>query len=82
MEITAIQPFLDYYERIRERTLRVAKAAASWAHGYENVLAYVDRMHRESVEIFAKLTPGDLLRRCLTPEGTPMHEVCIWRYWG
>ncbi len=122
MEITAIHPFLDYYERIRERTPRVAKAIPpdqiEWtfqegrftlgdllrhlaaieryqfgetvagrvsrypgcgrelADGYQNVLAYVDRMHRESVDIFARLT-ADLKGKCLTPDGTP---ITTWKW--
>ena len=123
MEILEIRPFLDYYERIRERTLRVAKVIPpdkiEWtfqvgrftlgdllrhvatierfqfaetvagrvssypgcgrelADGYDNVLAYVDRLHRESVEIFARLTPEDLTRKCLTPDGAP---ITTWKW--
>jgi uncharacterized damage-inducible protein DinB len=123
MEILAIQPFLDYYERIRERTLRVAKVIPpdqiEWtfqagrftlgdllrhlatieryqfaetvagrvssypgcggelADGYDNVLAYVNRLHRESVEIFSRLTPADLKGKCLTPDNTP---ITTWKW--
>ena len=123
MEILEVRPFLDYYERIRERTLRVAKVIPpdkiEWtfqtgrftlgdllrhlatieryqfaetvagrvssypgcgrelAEGYDSVLAFVDRLHRESVEIFGRLTPEDLTRKCLTPDGTP---ITTWKW--
>ena len=115
MEITSIPAFLDYYENIRERTLRVVRCIPQdkfdWtyqegkfsfadlirhiaaierymyaenvqmkpsiypghgkelADGPENVLAFMDRLHRESVEIFSRLTTEDLKKKCLTPAG-------------
>ena len=123
MEILEIRPFLDYYERIRERTLRVARVIPpdkiEWtfqagrftlgdllrhlatieryqfaetvagrvssypgcgrelADGYDNVLAYVDRLHRESVEIFGRLTAEDLKNKCVTPDGAP---ITTWKW--
>src|SRR6266851_7947410 len=115
MEIARIEPFLEYFEKIRERTLRVARCIPpermDWtyaegkftfadllrhlasierqmyaenaqhhpsryaghgrelANSYDEVFAYVDRMHEESVAIFSKLTPADLESRCMTPGG-------------
>ncbi|MEZ5331692.1 MAG: DinB family protein [Thermoanaerobaculia bacterium] len=123
MEIERIEPFLDYWERVRARTLRVARtippehfdfsprpgafscadllrhlaALERWmfaenvvgrpsrypGHGREladgvgEVLAYVDRMHAEAVEIFADLTPEDLGRKITTPAGTP---ITAWKW--
>ena len=123
MEITSIGPFLDYYERIRERTTRVMKCIPpdriDWtykegkftfadlirhvaaierymyaetvqlkpsrypghgkelADGYDNVLAFMERAHRESVEIFGRLSDEDLKKKCLTPGGTP---ITIWKW--
>lgn len=48
MEITTIEPFLDYYEKIRGRTLRVAKVIPP---------ERIDWTYREG-----KFTFGDLLR--------------------
>src|SRR5262245_10610638 len=102
MEIKTISPFLDYYEKIRQRTRRaidhIPPEMIAWtshpgkftfadlirhlasierymyaenaqlkpslypghgtelADGYENVLEYLDRMHRESIEIFGRLS--------------------------
>jgi DinB family protein len=104
MEITSVEPFLTYFEKVRERTLRVARCIPpdqlEWrpregafsfgdllrhlgaierymfaenavlrpsrypghgrelAEGYEEVFAFLDRMHAEAVEIFAGLSPS------------------------
>src|SRR5258708_28942298 len=118
MEITGIPAFLDYYGKIRERTLRVVRCIPQdrfdWtyqdgkftfadlirhiaaierymyaenvqmkpsiypgngkelADGPENVLAFMNRLHAESVEIFSRLTEADLKKKCLTPAGIPI----------
>ena len=115
--------FLDYWEKVRQRTLRVVAAIPEekyeWSyregkfsfadiirhlaaierymyaenaklqpsrypgHGKEladgpaNVRAFMDRMHRESVEIFRRLTEDDLNRKCVTPGGTP---ITVWKW--
>ena len=123
MEIPRIEPFLDYYEKIRGRTLRVARcvpperiewsplegrwtfgdllrhlgALERWmfaenvqgrpsrypgcgrdlADGYEEVFAYLDSTHAESLEIFGRLTPEDLPARCETPGGA---SLPVWKW--
>ena len=123
MEIRTIQPFLQYFSNVRERTLRVAhcippdkldwtyapnkftlgdllrhlavverymwgenvqgKPSAYTAHGkeladgYENILAFMERLHSESMEIFSKLTDEDLQRKCPTPGGA---VITTWKW--
>ncbi len=123
MEIPAIEPFLDYYGKLRGRTMRVVEripperlewAPASgaftfgdvlrhvagierWvftenahlrpprypghrrelADGHPAVLAYVERLHAESLEVLSTLTPGDLRERCTTPGGT---LISAWKW--
>jgi len=123
MEITSVQSFLDYYERIRERTNRVVQVIPpdkiDWtykpgkftiadivrhiaaierymyaenvqgkpsryngcskelADGYENIVAYFNAMHKESVDIYSKLTDEDLQRKCVTPGGI---EITTWKW--
>ena len=118
MEITAIEPFLKYFEGIRTRTRRVVEcipperlewapregaftfgdlvrhlaAIERWmfaenaagrpsrypghgrelADGWEDVLAYLDRMHAEATEILRALTPDDLRGPATTPGGATM----------
>ncbi len=123
MRIERIEPFLEYYEKIRQRTLRVVEAIPhdrfEWtcrpgeftlgdlvrhvavverymyaetvqgkpsrytghgrdlADGAEAIRDFFDRLHRESVEIFARLTPEDLTGKCITPAGFP---ITIWKW--
>jgi len=123
VEIETIEPFLDYYERIRERTLKVIKCIPperiDWtyregkftlgdlirhlaaierymyaetvqfrpsrypghgrelADGYDDVLEFMNRMHRESMLIFRGLSDDDLKRKCVTPGGAP---ITVWKW--
>jgi uncharacterized damage-inducible protein DinB len=123
MEIRTIQPFLQYFNNVRERTMRVARcippdkldwtyapgkftfgdllrhiAVAErhmWAEtlsgkpsrytshgkeladGYENVIAFMERLHAESLEIFGQLTDEELQRKCITPEGA---AITKWKW--
>jgi uncharacterized damage-inducible protein DinB len=123
MEIQRIESFLDYFERVRERTRRVILCISpeqlEWtykpgaftfgdlvrhlgaierymfaenaqcrpslypghgrelADGWDAVLEYLDRTHRESMEIFRALTPEDLQRRCETPGGA---RIAVWKW--
>jgi uncharacterized damage-inducible protein DinB len=123
MEINTIGPFLEYYEKIRQRTLKVIERIPpdkiDWtykegkftfadlirhiasierymyaenaqlkpsrypghgrelADGYENVLAYMDRTHKESMEIFSRLTVEDLHKKCKTPGAA---EITVWKW--
>lgn len=123
MEIRTIQPFLQYFGNVRERTVRVSRCippekidwsyapgkftlgdllrhlavaerymwaenvqghASSYtthgkelADGLENILAFMDRLHGEAIEIFSKLTDEDLQRKCKTPGGG---EISTWKW--
>jgi uncharacterized damage-inducible protein DinB len=123
MEISTIGPFLDYFQKLRERTLKVVQCIPpermEWtykegkftcgdlirhlaaierymfaenvqfkpsrypghgkelAEGYENVLAFLNTMHQESMEIFARLSDEDLRKKCITPGGTP---ITVWKW--
>ncbi len=123
MEIRTIQPFLQYFGNVRERTMRVARCIPpdklDWAYapgkftlgdllrhlavterylwaetvqgrtsrytthgkelaeGYENVVALMERLHSESMEIFAKLGDEDLQRKCKTPDDA---AITTWKW--
>ena len=123
MEIQTVESFLNYYEKIRERTLGVVGCIPperiDWtyregkftfgdlirhlaaierhmyaenaqfkpsrypghgkelADGYGAVLEFMDRAHRESVEIFRGLSSEDLQRRCVTPGGA---AITLWKW--
>ncbi len=126
MEIPRIEPFLDYYGKIRARTLRVARcipperiewapgagrddrwtlgdllrhlgAIERWmfaenarlrpsrypgcgrelADGYDEIFAFLETTHAESMEIFAALSPNDLQARTETPGGA---SIPVWKW--
>ena len=123
MEIVSIEPFLQYFGSVRERTMRVARCIPGdkidwtyapdkftlgdilrhlavaerymWAEnaqghaarytthgkeladGLENVLAFMERLHAESIAIFSKLSNEDLQRKCMTPGNAP---ITTWKW--
>jgi uncharacterized damage-inducible protein DinB len=123
MEIQNTRAFLDYWEKVRGRTLKVIACIPldkfDWSYeegkfsfadivrhlaaierhmyaenvqlkpsrypghgkeladGPQNALAYMERMHRESMEIFAGLSQEDLKRKCVTPGGT---LITVWKW--
>jgi uncharacterized damage-inducible protein DinB len=123
MEIRTIEPFLQYFKNVRERTMRVARCippekiewtyapgkftlsdllrhiavaerymwaetvsgrtscytshSAELADGFENVIAFMERLHAESVQIFAKLSDKELLSKCTTPDGA---QITKWKW--
>ncbi len=46
------------------------------ADGYDNVLAYMDRLHRESVDIFRSISNEDLLKKGRSVDGA---AVTAWK---
>ena len=46
------------------------------ADGYDNVMAFVERLHAESMEIFGRLTDEDLQKKCKTPDDAP---ITTWK---
>ena len=66
-----------FAENARGRPSRYPGHGRELADGYDAVVEYLDRMHEESVEIFRRLTPDDLRRRCTTPGGA---EIPVWKW--
>ena len=123
MEIRDAATFLTYWDRIRARTLRVARHIPrdriEWrpgedrfsfgdllrhlaaierymfaenacrrpsrypghgrelADGYDEVFAFVERMHGEAVAMLGRLTPNDLRTSCTTPGGA---QLTVWKW--
>ena len=42
------------------------------ADGYDDVLAYIGRMHKESMAIFSSLTDEQMREKCVTPGGAEL----------
>jgi len=66
-----------YGETVCGRPSRYAGCGKELADGYEQVLEFADRLHRESVEIFGQLTPAQLNGKCTTPDGVP---ITTWKW--
>jgi len=64
-------------ENVQGRTARYTTHGKELADGYENVIAFVERLHAESMEIFARLTDEDLQRKCTTPDNAP---ITTWKW--
>lgn len=123
MQVENLDVFLEYLEKVHQRTMRVARCIPpdklDWtfrqgkftlgdlvrhmaaierymfaetvagkpsrydgcgkelADGYQDVLMFMERMHRESVEIFSRLSPGDLAGKCTTPDGA---QITVWKW--
>jgi uncharacterized damage-inducible protein DinB len=61
-----------YAETVSGRPSRYAGCGEELADGYDAVLEFAERLHRESVEIFALLTRLQLNSKCMTPDGAPI----------
>jgi uncharacterized damage-inducible protein DinB len=123
MENPEVAKFLDQFEKVRGRTLRVARCIPPdklewtfrpgrftlgdflrhlagverymWAEnarfqpskypghsreladGYDAVFAYVECLHRESMEIFGALTDDTLVKKCTTVDGA---SITLWKW--
>lgn len=44
---------------------------------YEDIITFMERLHTESLEIFAKLSDEELLRKCKTPDSA---EITKWKW--
>ena len=66
-----------FAENVSGRPSGYTKHDKSLADGLDNILAFMERLHAEAVEIFSKLSDEDLQRKCKTPGGT---EITTWKW--
>jgi uncharacterized damage-inducible protein DinB len=66
-----------YAETVWGRPSRYAGCGKQLAEGYEAVMEFAERLHRESKEIFSRLTPEQLNGKCVTPDGAP---ITTWKW--
>lgn len=64
-------------ETVRDRPCRYVTHGRELADGRDNVLAFLDRLHEESLAEFRALTPEMLTGKCATPEGT---RLTTWKW--
>ena len=66
-----------FAENARRLPSRYPGCGSSLADGAPAVKAYMDRLHAESVEIFASLSADDLNAKCETPGGI---RITVWKW--
>jgi uncharacterized damage-inducible protein DinB len=66
-----------FAENAQGRPSRYPGHGRELADGYDAVFAFVRRLHAESMEILAGLTPDQLAAKCTTPAGTP---ITVWKW--
>jgi uncharacterized damage-inducible protein DinB len=64
-------------ENVQGRPARYTTHGKELADGLESVLAFMEQLHKESLEIFSRLTPEDLQRKCNTPDSVP---ITVWKW--
>lgn len=74
--IAAIERYL-YAETVRSRPSGYTGHGSELAEGHDAVMAFLERTHAESLEIFGRLTDEQLQERCLTPGGA---SIRIWKW--
>ncbi|TNE48623.1 MAG: DinB family protein [Bacteroidetes bacterium] len=74
--IAAIERWL-YVETALGRPARYAGCGTVLASGKTDVLAYLDTLHQESLELLHTLTPDHLQQKIHTPSG---HPVTCWKW--
>ncbi len=64
-------------ETVHNRPSRYVTHGRELADGREAVLAFLDRLHEESLAEFRALTPAQLVEKCATPEGS---KLTTWKW--
>ena len=66
-----------YAETVAGRPSAYPGHGTEFGGSFDEVLAYLDRCHAESMEISRELTPEQWDGKCLTPAGTP---ITTWKW--
>jgi uncharacterized damage-inducible protein DinB len=65
-----------FAECVCGRPSRYKGCGRELADGLDNVIAFMERMHSESLEIFTKMTQADFEKKGTSPEGVP---ITAWK---
>jgi uncharacterized damage-inducible protein DinB len=74
--IAAIERYM-YAENVQQKQSRYPGHGKELADGYDQVIAFLNRTHEESMQIFRGLSDEDLKRKCVTPGGAP---ITTWKW--
>jgi uncharacterized damage-inducible protein DinB len=74
--IASIERYM-FAENAQLKPSRYPGHGISLAAGYEEIVNFFNRAHKESMEIFSELTDEDLRKTCITPAGAPIR---VWKW--
>jgi uncharacterized damage-inducible protein DinB len=74
--ITVAERFI-WAETLSGRPSRYTSHGKELADSLEEILAFMERMHAESMEVFAQLDDAELKRKCKTPDDA---EITKWKW--
>ena len=74
--MAAIERYM-FVETIVGRPSRYSGCGKKLGDGLDNVVLFMENMHRESVEIISRLSVEDLNRKCGTPDGA---SITVWKW--
>lgn len=74
--IAATERYL-WAENVQRRPSRYAGCGKDLADGHDAIMHFMESLHRESVEIFSRLSSQDLNGKCLTPDGA---SITVWKW--
>jgi uncharacterized damage-inducible protein DinB len=74
--LAALERYM-FAENVQGRPSRYPGHGRELADGYEAVMEYYRRLRGESFEIFSRLTPEDLQKKCETPGGA---SLAVWKW--
>jgi uncharacterized damage-inducible protein DinB len=66
-----------YAENVQGHASRYTTHGTELADGLENILAFMGRLHAESMDIFSRLSDEDLKRKCKTPGAA---DITTWKW--
>jgi len=66
-----------FAECVQGKPSRYTSHGKEFADGRDGILAFMERAHQESMEIFATLTDADLQKKCSTPGGA---AITTWKW--
>ena len=75
----AVTERFTFAETIQGKPNREPGGGKELADGYDNVIALMERLHREAMDIFAAIPEQDWDERCLTPDGAPIRRWKLFR---
>lgn len=73
--IAAVERY-TFAENVLGRRSRYRGCGPELAEGQQSVMAFMERMHRETIDMLKDLSPDDLAGKGLSPQGVP---VTAWK---